>query len=190
MRPSLKVRLSSFPLFVASSRGMTLDRSPSYLRKCKSVYDPYTYWGDQMAEFKMIVEEKPDADAWKEIVGQLVKFNESKAGPLKPERFVVTLRDPESNAVIGGLHAVSYWDWFFIEHVYVPDALRKRGTGTSLMKEAEAAAKKRGCVGINLGTFSFQAPGFYEKLGYERTHTTPHFPKGHENYTYVKRLDT
>lgn len=143
-----------------------------------------------MAAFKMIVEEKPDADLCKAIVALLVEFNDSKVGPLVPERFVVALRDPESNALIGGLHALSYWGWFFIEHLYVPDALRKRGTGTSLMKEAEAAARKRNCVGIYLGTFSFQAPGFYEKLGYQRTHTIPSFPKGQENYTYIKKLDT
>ena len=37
-------------------------------------------------------------------------------------------------------------------------------------------------------THSFQAPGFYEHLGYERKYTIEDRPKGHSNIVYVKLL--
>ncbi len=34
------------------------------------------------------------------------------------------------------------------------------------MKRAEEEARRRGCLYARLATSTFQAPGFYEKLGY------------------------
>ena len=47
------------------------------------------------------------------------------------------------------------------------DALRGKGIGRKLMADAEARALERGCHSAWVDTFSFQAPGFYPKLGYE-----------------------
>lgn len=70
----------------------------------------------------------------------------------------------------------SYCGWLDVDSVIVPEALRKSGKGTLLMKEAEAIARKRGCVGIRLETFTFQAPAFYEKLGYQLLGKLTDFP--------------
>ena len=40
-----------------------------------------------------------------------------------------------------------------------------------------------------LGTFDFQARPLYEKHGYSLCGTVRDFPRGHENYTLIKRLD-
>lgn len=42
---------------------------------------------------------------------------------------------------------------------------RGKDIGTRIMLAAEDEAIKRGCIGSTLDTFSFQALGFYEKLG-------------------------
>jgi len=44
--------------------------------------------------------------------------------------------------------------------------MRGQGIGERLMPMAEEVAQKKHCTGIWLETFSFQAPGFYQKLGY------------------------
>ena len=49
----------------------------------------------------------------------------------------------------------------------MPDSLRGHSYGSMLMDEAERIARERGCAGSWLTTFTFQARGFYEKLGYE-----------------------
>jgi ribosomal protein S18 acetylase RimI-like enzyme len=56
------------------------------------------------------------------------------------------------------------------------------------MKKAEEIAANRGCLGIRLDTFSFQAPGFYEKLGYRIFGRLANHPKGHERIYYFKEL--
>src|SRR5215471_13287721 len=60
-----------------------------------------------------------------------------------------------------------YCGWLVIRHLWVRDDLRRRGVGRGLMALAEARAVERGCHSAWLDTFSFQARGFYEKLGYE-----------------------
>ncbi len=66
--------------------------------------------------------------------------------------------------------------------------MRGRGIGTRLLQAAEAEAILRGCRQMVLSTYSFQAPAFYESLGFKRLATIPNYPKGHESYLYIKEL--
>ncbi len=56
------------------------------------------------------------------------------------------------------------------------------------MQAAENEALARGCHGAYLDTFSFQAPDFYQKLGYEIYGKLDDFPKGHCRYFLRKKL--
>jgi GNAT superfamily N-acetyltransferase len=136
----------------------------------------------------LAVEENPDPALRAEILRPLRAYNESKVGPIKAELVAICLRDGE-NAVIGGLWGQSVCDWLFVDLLVVPEQWRNRGLGTSLMKRAEEIARSRGCVGLWLNTGTFQAPGFYEKLGYRSFGKLPDYPRGHETIYYCKRLD-
>ena len=46
----------------------------------------------------------------------------------------------------------------------------------------------QGCHGAFLTTFSFQAPGFYEKFGYEVVSDVPDYPKGYTYHVLKKTL--
>jgi hypothetical protein len=59
-------------------------------------------------------------------------------------------------------------------------------SAASLLLEAEAAAIKLGCRGAWLGTFDFQARGFYERLGYNVFAELTGFPPGHTHYHLKK----
>ena len=85
---------------------------------------------------------------------------------------------------IGGLWGVSYWRWLFVDLLFVPAAHRGQGLGTALLNEAEAKARERGCIGVWLLSFSFQAPQFYQRLGYRPFGTIGDYPPGH-NCTYL-----
>ncbi len=57
-----------------------------------------------------------------------------------------------------------------------------------LMKKVEAEAKKRRCANIWLDTFAFQAPKFYEKLGYKQFGELADYPKGYKRLFYTKKV--
>ena len=56
------------------------------------------------------------------------------------------------------------------------------------MRTAEATALSKDCVGVWLDTHSFQAPKFYEKLGYEEFGRLPAYRGKHERIFLRKLL--
>ena len=73
-------------------------------------------------------------------------------------------------------------------YLWVAEPVRATGYGRALMAQAEQYAIERGCVGAHVGTFSFQARPFYEKLGYEVFGVLEGIPPGHSHFYLKKRL--
>jgi ribosomal protein S18 acetylase RimI-like enzyme len=136
-----------------------------------------------------VIDEKPDPALRDGVLKPLRAYNISQIGPINAEPLAILLRAPGNDEIVGGLWGQSAADWLFVDLLSVPEALRKQGIGTALMKKAEAIAIKRGCVGVWLHTATFQAPGFYEKLGYGRFGQLPDYPRGQQTFYYAKRLD-
>ena len=120
------------------------------------------------------------------ILDQLSQFNSARAGPANAEQLCISIGGPDGE-VVGGLYGMMVFDWLIIELLFVPEELRGRGLGSQLLAEAEEEARVRSCVGAWLDTFSFQARGFYEKLGYGHVGTIPDHPRGEERYFLMKR---
>ena len=136
------------------------------------------------------VTDKPTDDARKAVIDGLVAFNQA-AVPWHTERPVplaVTLFDPETGACVGGLIGATHWGQCHVDLLYVPENLRGGGWGTQVMQAAEAEAMKRGCNGIWLDTFSFQARGFYERLGYQVFGEIADYPKDQARFFLMKKL--
>jgi GNAT superfamily N-acetyltransferase len=89
-------------------------------------------------------------------------------------------------AVRGGLWGVSYYDWLFVDLLFLPEDLRGRGLGRRVMRAAEEMAARLGCRGVWLDTFSFQAPLFYERLGYRVFATLDDPRPGHRRFWLQK----
>ncbi len=92
--------------------------------------------------------------------------------------------------VIAGFSGHTWGGCCEISHLWVDADHRGGGLGTALIDAAEAEALRRGCVQVVLTTHSFQAPEFYERLGYERKYAIRGRPKGHSNIVFVKLLRT
>lgn len=86
------------------------------------------------------------------------------------------------------LTAEIVWDWIYIDELWVASASRGTGMGAQLMALAEEYAVDRGVAGIWLWTQSWQAVGFYSRLGFEEFTRFDDFPRGHTRVGFRKRL--
>jgi GNAT superfamily N-acetyltransferase len=122
------------------------------------------------------------------ILGLLLDYNEPYFGG-RPAIHTVQLaaRDPEG-ALVGGLLGQVRVYWLHVDILATAPAYRKSGLGSALIAEAERIARGHGCAGVWLDTFEFQAPGFYEKLGFTRCGSMRNFWNGHDRHIYEKRL--
>lgn len=114
-----------------------------------------------------IIPTNPAPDVRAGIDAALTAFN-AKMRDFVPEEpdFAIAIRDPETNAVTGGLYGIDGYGWAFVKLLVIPEQYRGMGLGTRLITEAENIARARGYIGVWLDTFEFQARPFYEKLGY------------------------
>ena len=132
--------------------------------------------------------ERPTEEDRKAILLPLITFNESVAGPEGYAPFAVLIRDADGGSTVGGLWSRIVNNWLFIELLFVPEPSRRSGLGTRIVRTAETWAAERRCVGVWLDTYSFQAPGFYAKLGYDVFGRLPDYPRGHERIFLRKLL--
>ena len=98
------------------------------------------------------------------------------------------LRD-RAGSLRGGAYGATIWGWLMLDGLWIAPELRRRGHGARLLAAAEAVAKKRGCRGVWLGTFDFQARSFYEGQGYSVYGQLPDFPAGHTHFQLAKRFN-
>jgi ribosomal protein S18 acetylase RimI-like enzyme len=131
-----------------------------------------------------------DDDA--ELVGQgLRAYNLEQVLPTLPElwiHFNFVAKNNEGE-VIGGIKAaLGYWLALEIYTLWVHPDHRKHGTGCLLLEKAEKAAIEKGATLAIVDTFSFQAPEFYKKRGYEIFGELKDFPPGHTRYYLWKKL--
>ena len=96
------------------------------------------------------------------------------------------MRDQQGE-ILGGLWGRIGYNFFFVE-IFALGAARGHGLGRRLMGMAEAEVLKRNLSGLWLDTWSFQAPDFYRKLGFEECGRITDYPPGHDRIFFVKRL--
>lgn len=139
-------------------------------------------------QLEIVTTESPADTDRQALVDLLVNYNAGRVGESPFRQFALLLREPQRIEIVGGLYAYLLYDWFSIELLIVPESRRGLGFGSELMRRAEAYAADAGCVGIWLNTFSFQARGFYEKLGYEVFATLDENPRGSQRFFLRKLL--
>jgi GNAT superfamily N-acetyltransferase len=134
--------------------------------------------------YDILYVEKPE---WA-IIGQgITEYNEQQAGKENGKSLCFVLKGPEGE-ILGGVIGSTYWDWFHLDLMWLREGFRGRGYGRQLLIAAEGEARKRGAKNVYLDTFSFQAPGFYEKYGYRVFGELREFPAGHQRYFLTKEL--
>ena len=67
----------------------------------------------------------------------------------------------------GILTGNAYYREVHIRDLIVPEAYRRRQIGSLLIRRVEDDFRGKGYENINLSTYRFQAPGFYQKCGFK-----------------------
>ena len=119
---------------------------------------------------------------------RLYEHNSGATGIADGQLLAFFSRD-ESGRIIGGICGNTWGGGCEIRQFWVEQSHRHRGLGTLLFRAAEREARRRGCKQMLLMTFSFQAPEFYERHGFEIVATIADHPRGHRNLLMRKWLD-
>lgn len=122
------------------------------------------------------------------ILAPLAAHNDRATGPTVRAPVAIVIRDDDGK-VVGGLWGAVGYQWLFIQYLALPPDRRGKGLGRALMAAAEAEARRHRCIGVWLDTYSFQAQGFYEKLGYRIFGEIADYPPGHTRFFLSKRLN-
>lgn len=118
---------------------------------------------------------------------RLYEFNSRQTKQDDGQSFAFLIRN-ERQEIVAGL---SGWIWAQaceIRTLWVDPTWRGQGYGQSLLEAAEQEARSRGCKVILISSYSFQAPAFYEKSGYELAWQLNDFPPGYQYCFLIKRF--
>jgi ribosomal protein S18 acetylase RimI-like enzyme len=133
------------------------------------------------------IDENPsDADV-RFLDDEIDRYNVEKTGITDGRIISVLIRDDRAG-IIAGLYGWTWGGTCEVRYLWVREGFRERGYGKALMAAAEHEATVRGCDQIVLDTHSFQAPRFYQQLGFEIIGSHPDYPRGHQKYYLRKRL--
>jgi hypothetical protein len=130
---------------------------------------------------------EPTAEEVRFLEDRLYEFNVAATGVSDGRALAIFVRG-QDGTIRAGLAGHTWGGSCEIRQVWVEAALRGQGVGRGLLEAAEAEARQRGCRQILLTTHSFQAPRFYERLGFEVITGVPDYPEGHRHLLLRKRL--
>jgi GNAT superfamily N-acetyltransferase len=122
------------------------------------------------------------------LADRIYEFNAKTTGYFDGRLLAGSIRN-DAGEIIAGFNGHTWGGSCEISHIWVHERHRGKGLGTLLLRSAEDEALARGCVLVVLATHSFQAPHFYERLGYERKYVIEGHPKGHADVIFVKVLE-
>jgi GNAT superfamily N-acetyltransferase len=136
-------------------------------------------------------------EARQAVCDELRRFNVENNGvffaarelPANASRPLYGVARDQAGRLLGGLLGETQLAWLKVSIMAViPDA-RRQGIGAQLLLAAEAEAVVRGCRYAYADTMEYQAPGFYQKLGYQMAGRLGDWDShGHAKFFFSKRL--
>jgi GNAT superfamily N-acetyltransferase len=118
----------------------------------------------------------PDSRLESILEDGLAAYNAEHANRRDWRPLAVSAHDPDSGELVGGLLGRTSLGLFFLDLFYLPERMRRGGTGSAMIRMAEAEAVRRGCRAATLVTVNFQAPEFYARHGWEEFGRIPTIP--------------
>ena len=130
---------------------------------------------------------RPKAKDYRVLSDGMLKYH-AKHGHQRVSELVSIFLKDERKKVYGGVMVTILWNGMEINSLWVEESLRGQGWGRKLVESAEKEGRLRGCTIAYTNTFTWQAPGFYEKIGYKPYGKLDNFPSGNNLTYYSKNL--
>jgi GNAT superfamily N-acetyltransferase len=121
---------------------------------------------------------EPTADDVQYLEDRIYEFN-SRATEIADGELLAFFVH-ERDRIVAGICGNTWGGTCELRQFWVDEPQRHRGLGTKLFRAAEYEARRM--------TFSFQAPAFYRRHGFEVVATIDDHPRGHQNLLMRKRL--
>src|SRR5262245_50002777 len=115
---------------------------------------------------ELSIENAPTPEQVQYLEDRLYEFNSDATGITDGSWLAIFAKD-QHGRIIAGLCGNTWGGCLEVRQFWVEPTRRKQGLGTRLFDAAEQEALRRGCRQILLMTFTFQAPAFYAKRGFE-----------------------
>jgi GNAT superfamily N-acetyltransferase len=137
---------------------------------------------------ELVINTEPTPNEIQFLEDRIYEFNSAATGIRDGQWLAYFVRD-EHSRIVAGICGATWGGCLEIRQLWVEELRRKQGLGARLLEAAEHEARRRGCWQIILMTFTFQAPAFYAKHGFEVVAVVDGHPRGHKNLLLRKRLD-
>src|SRR5260221_12533033 len=121
------------------------------------------------------------------IEERLYDYNRRATGHNDGRGLCFVIRD-EAGRMIGVAAGYSWAGTSELRQMWVDEAHRGRGYARALLDAFVAEAASRGVQRIWVASYDFQAPGMYEKAGFQRMAEFAGWPEGHSNVVLCKTL--
>ena len=135
----------------------------------------------------LVASDSPQPGMFEALYAALDACSSALIGPAKPRLLVIPIKN-DAGTIAGGLWGYTLFEWLHVQMLFVPVPLRGLGVGSALMAAAETEARTRGCRGVHLDAFSFQAAPFYQKLGFTLFGKLEDCPPGYDRLFFHKRF--
>jgi N-acetylglutamate synthase-like GNAT family acetyltransferase len=133
-----------------------------------------------MSHDHFMMEISPTLEDMQFLEDRLYDYNVEQTGLDDGQEYAFFVRDDDQEIRAG----VAGWMWgcsCYVRSLWVHKALRGQSPGTKLLQSVEHEALAHGCQQIVLASFSFQAPEFYHKLGFETFAVLEDHPRGYQH---------
>ena len=139
------------------------------------------------AEYKWTFQEDADERDIQFLRDRINEYNFATTNIYDGKGLTICVRD-KLNHIVAGIDGWTWGGCLFVQYLWVREDLRGKSYGKRLLLAAEQEAVARGCQQSTLATHSFQAPGFYQKYGYEVVGVVEDYPVGHQELHLRKHL--
>ena len=134
---------------------------------------------------KQEVQEDRDFIRMKVIEHNAASLPNEKNSPKEQVSFIAR---NDNGDIIGGVTGTAFWQHMHVDFLWVDPAERGQGIAEQLMQQLETHARSLACRLMIVETFSFQAPNFYKKQGFNEFGVIEDHPAGHSFHYFEKRL--